>query len=271
MKPIKNADFSKVKAVFFDIDDTFSTEGKIKSIAYQALWKLHYGGFICVPVTGRPAGWCDFIARMWPVNAVVGENGAFYQYLDHSKGVSKLKKTYLESNSVRKQNQKKLDKLRKGLFKKYPQIKLASDQFCREFDLAIDFCEDVAKWKDQKIEEVLKFCRDKKAQAKLSSIHINTWYGKYDKWTCVSKLLKNHFKLSVDQIIYIGDSPNDEPFFAKVPLSIGVANIHEFSKKLQFQPAFVTDSRCGAGFAEVVEALLSQQAKDKRLPSNLSL
>jgi len=25
-----------------------------------------------------PAGWCDLIARFWPVDAVVGENGALY-------------------------------------------------------------------------------------------------------------------------------------------------------------------------------------------------
>jgi hypothetical protein len=31
-----------------------------------------------VPVTGRPAGWCEMIARMWPVLGVVGENGALY-------------------------------------------------------------------------------------------------------------------------------------------------------------------------------------------------
>ena len=32
--------------------------------------------------TGLLAGWCDHIARMWPVDGVVGENGALYFWYD---------------------------------------------------------------------------------------------------------------------------------------------------------------------------------------------
>ena len=67
-----------VRGVFTDIDETLTTEGMLTSQAYDALERLHDAGFLCVPITGRPAGWCDHIARMWPVDAVVGENGAFY-------------------------------------------------------------------------------------------------------------------------------------------------------------------------------------------------
>src|SRR5207253_2844846 len=65
-------------ALLCDIDDTLTTEGKLTAQAYDALERLRRAGKITVPVTGRPAGWCDHIARMWPVDAVVGENGAFY-------------------------------------------------------------------------------------------------------------------------------------------------------------------------------------------------
>ena len=34
-----------------------------------------------VPVTGRPAGWVDHIARMWPVDGVVGENGGLWFWM----------------------------------------------------------------------------------------------------------------------------------------------------------------------------------------------
>ena len=67
-----------VRAVLTDIDDTLTTEGQLPSVAYAALERLRAAGLIVIPVTGRPAGWCDHIARMWPVDAVVGENGAFY-------------------------------------------------------------------------------------------------------------------------------------------------------------------------------------------------
>ena len=64
-----------IRVVLTDIDDTLTSGGKLTAPAYEALERLHASGRIVVPVTGRPAGWCDHIARMWPVDAVVGENG----------------------------------------------------------------------------------------------------------------------------------------------------------------------------------------------------
>src|SRR2546427_12735738 len=78
MRPLAELDARGVRAVLVDIDETLTTAGKLTRHAYAALQRLHAAGRIVVPVTGRPAGWCDHIARMWPVGAVGGENGAFY-------------------------------------------------------------------------------------------------------------------------------------------------------------------------------------------------
>ena len=78
MRPLAELDARDVRAVLVDIDDTLSTQGRLTAQAYGALERLQLSGLLVVPVTGRPAGWCDHIARMWPVDAVVGENGAFY-------------------------------------------------------------------------------------------------------------------------------------------------------------------------------------------------
>ena len=83
MNPIQQLDaqrISKIKYILCDIDDTITTKGKLTAEAYNAMWKLHDAGYKVVPVTGRPAGWCDLIIREWPVEAVVGENGAFVNY-----------------------------------------------------------------------------------------------------------------------------------------------------------------------------------------------
>ena len=71
-----------IRGVLTDLDDTISTHGRVKSGAYDALERLRAAGKLVIPITGRPAGWCDHIARMWPVDAVVGENGAFYMHYD---------------------------------------------------------------------------------------------------------------------------------------------------------------------------------------------
>src|SRR3989338_401811 len=80
MKPFSEAtelELSQIKGICFDIDDTFSTHGKITQEAFDSIWKLHRRGLKLIPITGRPAGWCDHIARFWPIDAIVGENGAF--------------------------------------------------------------------------------------------------------------------------------------------------------------------------------------------------
>jgi len=73
-----------VKFVLFDIDDTLTSGGRLTSEAYGALEDLKTAGLVTAAITGRPAGWCDHIARMWPVDGVVGENGAFYYRYDHA-------------------------------------------------------------------------------------------------------------------------------------------------------------------------------------------
>ena len=89
-EPLPLAKLSKkicrsLKGIFSDIDDTLTHKGKLTEDAYSALWKLQRSGLRMIPVTGRPAGWVDHLARMWPVNAVIGENGAFYYYLESTE------------------------------------------------------------------------------------------------------------------------------------------------------------------------------------------
>src|SRR5262245_61817325 len=88
LRPLADLEPAAIRAiryVLLDIDDTLTTEGRLEAIAYGALERLQRAGFYVIPVTGRPAGWCDHIARMWPVAAVVGENGAFWFRYDRTR------------------------------------------------------------------------------------------------------------------------------------------------------------------------------------------
>src|SRR5215210_540990 len=85
MKPLHMLDGRLVDFVLLDIDDTLTTGGKLGADAYAELEALQRAGKKLIAVTGRPAGWCDHIARMWPVDAVVGENGAFYFWFAEGK------------------------------------------------------------------------------------------------------------------------------------------------------------------------------------------
>lgn len=255
-RPISELDTKDIAGIFFDIDDTFSSHGKIRSEAYSAIWKLKEAGKIVVPVTGRPAGWCDHIARMWPVNAVVGENGALYFMMKNNK----LVKTYAADKSQRELYKKKLSEIRDEILREVPGTALASDQDYREFDLAIDFCEDVPRIPESGINKIVEIAKKYDTITKVSSIHVNIWFGTHTKLTTTKLFVKNELKMDLDKnnarFVFCGDSQNDEPMFEYFKNSIGVANVMNFKDRLKTFPTYITTKESGAGFAEMAALLL---------------
>src|ERR1044071_1482516 len=132
MRPLSALDARGVRALLLDIDDTLTSEGKLTAAAYAALERLQRAGKRVVPLTGRPAGWCDHIARMWPVDAVVGENGAFYFRFAGKR----LEKHYRDPAPVRDEKRQRLQAVAKHILAEVPGCALASDQAYRETDLA---------------------------------------------------------------------------------------------------------------------------------------
>lgn len=256
---------SKIEFVLTDIDDTLTTDGELRAQAYDSLWKLHNAGLKIIPITGRPAGWCEMIARFWPVDGVVGENGGFYfRYtaLPNNKN-KKMKRWFAFSEDEIKKNQHKLQQIQNQILTQVPEAAISSDQFCRLMDLAVDFCEDIPRLNPQQISQIVDLFHQQGAQAKISSIHVNGWFGDYNKVSTALIYLKNEHKLTLDECldksVFIGDSPNDEPMFEKFPHSVGVANIKKFATQLQFKPAYVTDSEGGQGFSEFANHLLKKR------------
>jgi len=248
----------QVRALFFDIDDTFTTHGKITAAAFSSLWRAHRAGVPLVAVTGRPAGWCDHIARMWPVAGVVGENGAIAFYYDGKK----LRRIDQFSLSQRQQNRHRLARLAKIILSTVKGSALASDQPYREYDLAIDYNEDVAPLDSEDQQRILEIFARHGATAKLSSVHINGWFGHYDKVQMSRRFAREILHLKdLSQVAFVGDSPNDHPMFAAVGLAIGVANIKKFISQMKHPSEYVTRAAYGAGFAQVVNALLNAREK----------
>ncbi len=250
---------NEIRGVFADIDDTLTTNGRLTAEAYIALERLHEAGLLVVIITGRPAGWCDHIARMWPVSAVVGENGAFYFY--YEKKEKKLHKRFLLSAARRAKNRRKLDVLGKKILAEIPGAALASDQLYRESDLAIDFCEDVDRLSETEVDRIVEMMEAGGATAKISSIHVNGWYGTYNKLDMTVQMMRECFGVDLEgeksRYVFVGDSPNDAPMFGFFPHAVGVANVRKFRKRLSHQPAYVTARPCGAGFSELADLLLS--------------
>ena len=259
MKPVTELDARGVRAVLLDIDDTLTTDGRLTAQAYAALERLQGAGLRVVPVTGRPAGWCDHIARMWPVDAVVGENGAFYFFYD----ANRLHKRFHDSASARAEKRARLEAIAARILAAVPGCALASDQPYRETDLAIDYCEDVAPLPLAAAERIATLMREAGLTAKVSSIHVNGWFGDYDKLAMTRRLFAERLGIDLGtanrEVVFVGDSPNDAPMFAFFENSVGVANVRRFD--LPDQPRYVTRAPAGSGFAELAEHLLVAKSR----------
>ena len=247
----------QVRAIFSDFDDTLTHDSLFNSKTLQTLEKLKQKGFWLVVVSGRPAGWADCLMRILPIDAMVFENGAGVMI----KEGNRIKSIRLASDKNLIEERQILQDLFISLQKEIPHLKLATDQPYRLYDYAIDFIEEPPPLSAKEIEIALHFLSEAPGiTAKLSSIHINYWYGEHTKVTACEYLLQTEGKqrgLTKENILYSGDSPNDEPLFEFFPHSLGVANIKLFWDKLKHHPKYITQNEGGEGFQEFVEELLT--------------
>jgi len=248
-----------IRFVLLDIDDTLTTEGRLSADAYAALERLAQHGLRVIPVTGRPAGWCDMIARFWPVDAVIGENGAFYFRYDHQART--MTRRFWLADKEREAAGRRLSRLGDEIVAAVPGAHIAADQPYRSADLAIDFAEDTGPLPPEDVDCIVSLMRAAGASAKVSSIHVNGWFGDWDKLAMTRRLFREVYGIELDRereiATFIGDSPNDEPMFAFFPHSVAVANIRPFLPRLKAVPAYVTEAAAGDGFVEFAVMLLS--------------
>jgi 1,2-diacylglycerol 3-alpha-glucosyltransferase len=245
--------------LFADIDDTLTNGGYLLPKAYQALWDLHDRGVDLIPVTGRPAGWCDLIIRQWPVKAVIGENGAFAYYRKDDGRIT----TFTHPSVAGEDVHARLKEIEEAVLKQVPGSRVARDQFGRIYDLAIDFREDPPDLGMDAAVAIKKLCESFGAIAKISSIHVNTWFGEYDKLSMVRLFMKEQYGLDEaflkKRAFFCGDSPNDEPMFAFFPNSFGVGNLKAFADIMEALPTWIANADGGLGFSEIVKLLLSKE------------
>ena len=267
MRPFREfpeAAAANLRGVLTDIDDTLTTDGRLTASAYAALERLQAGGLLVVPITGRPAGWCDMIARFWPVDGVVGENGALYFRYD--RAARRMIRRYQQPDARRRENRARLERLADRILRAVPGSAVAADQAYRESDLAIDFCEDVPPLDRPAVDRIVAAFEAAGATAKISSIHVNGWFGAYDKLAMTRALLRDCFDTDLeaerDRFVFVGDSPNDAPMFAFFPFAVAVANVRDFMDRIETLPAYAADGRSGQGFVEIADGLLHRRRRE---------
>jgi HAD superfamily hydrolase (TIGR01484 family) len=248
---------ARIHGVLTDIDDTLTTEGAITPDALDALHRLRAAGLPVFAITGRPAGWSEAFALAWPVDAIVAENGAVALWRGEA---GELKRDYLQDPATRTANFARLQTVAQRVLAELPQTRLATDSPGRETDIAIDHSEFVHLGETD-IARAVQLMKSEGLNATVSSIHINGWIGDHDKLAGARWIVRSHLGRALDdeldRWVYVGDSTNDARMFGHFPHSVGVANVARFWDALAHHPRYVAPGERGAGFAEVVDAVLA--------------
>ncbi|MFB9216229.1 HAD-IIB family hydrolase [Vibrio sinaloensis] len=249
-------DWANIEWVLTDVDDTLTWQGKLPPETLLALNSLKQRGIKVIAVTGACAGWCDHIAQLWPVDAVLGENGAFT--LEKSEKGIRLSSA-VPLDTMRAQQAQLKQKI-EPLLAQYHDVGLTLDQAYRLCEVAIDIGQNREPLAPELVEQIVSQIHQFGAHATASSIHINAWYGDHSKRNSAFAYLRSK-GLSDQQILdtccYVGDSLNDQQMFETLPFTVGVQNIEHYWQRLQHKPSTVMSQPGGFGFAEFSQQLLA--------------
>jgi HAD superfamily hydrolase (TIGR01484 family) len=249
--------------VFTDIDDTLTTEGAITPDALKALGDLKSAGLQQVAITGRPVGWSEPFASVWPVDAIVAENGAV-ALVRTPEG--RIEKRYQQDAATRERNFARMQAVLARIEREIPGARRATDSSGRECDIAIDHSE-FTQLGDAQIAAVVSLMKSEGMHATVSSIHVNGWFGDHNKLAGARWIVRELWDRKLDDEMqrwaYVGDSTNDALMFEHFDHSIGVANVRRFEAALPHLPRYVARAERGAGFAEVAAAVLDSRVSER--------
>jgi hypothetical protein len=255
MESYRELDPAGVRGVVFDIDDTVTRNGVLEPVAYAAMHLLAGAGFELVAVTGRPLGWTDVIARMWPVRVAVGENGAGWTWVDDAG----THEGYFCTEAERLQQGALLDVIRRKAKSVMPHVQTTNDHRHRRCDLAFDVGESVSLPRAE-IDALVALIERLGARTSVSTVHAHAIPGPWDKAEGVARALGEVLGIDLgaelERWVFVGDSGNDAAAFERFPKSVGVANVREHLDRLPFPPRYVTDGDRGRGFAELAAHLV---------------
>lgn len=233
-----------IHTVITDVDDTLTRDGRLHGATLDALDRLHGKGIRVIPATAASAGWGSLMASLWPVDAVIAENGGLYFH--RQDGV--VQRRFFAG--IRPD----LAELAQALSQDFPQLEPADDQPYRETVLAFRRLDS-----PEADQAVLDRLVQLGARGTVNSLWLLAWPGPWNKLTMTRQMLAElygqNFAAMRDRILYVGDSQNDQPMFAALPYSVGVSTIVQH--RLDQWPRWITQGAGGAGFVEVAERLIA--------------
>jgi HAD superfamily hydrolase (TIGR01484 family) len=251
-----DAEFATVGFVLTDMDETLTYRGRLAAATYNALERLQERGIRVIPVTAAPAGWCDQMARMWPVDGVIGENGGLF--FQRATDGHDLHRHFWHAATEQDRVWSRLQAIAREVQGRVPEAVLASDQPFRLTSLA--FAQPSCAETRQALVEAL---REAGADVTVNNLWVLAWLGGYDKLSMSRRILAEAYGLDIDArreaVLYCGDSINDGPMFEFFRHTVGVSTVRDYLPQLVKAPAWITRGPGGAGFVEAADRLLANR------------
>ncbi|MGS0897077.1 HAD-IIB family hydrolase [Burkholderia stagnalis] len=255
MQPLSAAPvetFSSVRFLLTDMDETLTYRGRLAAPTYAALERLQADGIRVIPVTAAPAGWCDQMARMWPVDGVIGENGGLF--IRRTADGHGAERRYWHATDDLDGARDALRRIARQVEAAVPAARRADDQDFRLTSLAY------ARTGGDLDHRVLDALVAAGADATINNLWILGWVGGYDKLSMSLRVLSDAFGIDAGAapgcVAYSGDSSNDAPMFGFFTHTAGVSTVVEYLPRLPVPPRWITNGPGGSGFVEFADAIL---------------
>jgi HAD superfamily hydrolase (TIGR01484 family) len=245
----------RLRGLLFDLDDTVLTHGLLTREAYDALWRLRDAGLKLVAVTGRPSGWGEVIARQWPIDGCVTENGAVAVVRD---GAGVARRDACDA-AERRARRARLAELVARVREAVPEAKLTDDVELRRSDVTWDVGERM-RLQEERVRAVIAEIVAAGARWSRSSVHLHATFDADDKATGAVRFCARALGVepgaAVWRFAFAGDSGNDAACFAAFRTTFGVANVRAALAGLSVPPRYVAARPMGEGFADIAAAIL---------------
>ncbi|WP_342706492.1 HAD-IIB family hydrolase [Burkholderia arboris] len=252
--------FSSVRFLLTDMDETLTHRGRLAAQTYAALERLQAHGIRVIPVTAAPAGWCDQMARMWPVDGVIAENGGLF--IRRSPDGNGVERRYWHADDALAGARDARRRIAQHVEKIVPAARLADDQDFRLTSLAY------ARTGSDQDDRVLDALVAAGADATINNLWIIGWAGGYDKLSMSLRVLSDTYGVDADAapacVAYAGDSTNDAPMFGHFTHTAGMSTVVEYLQHLPVPPRWITHGPGGSGFVEFADAILRARPDDQR-------
>jgi HAD superfamily hydrolase (TIGR01484 family) len=248
---LNNINLSDIRLIASDVDGTLTHNGKFSSDFISTLLNLQSAGIKVLLVTGRSAGWVSALVNYLPIEGAIAENGGIFL---KPNGTQDL----LSSVPNLSRHRILLENTFHHIKQKFPNLHPSTDNQFRITDWTFD----VDDLSADDIQAISTQCDLMGWSFTYSNVQCHIKPLHQDKATGLDTVLKNHFpEINLQQVLTVGDSPNDEAMFDAdlFPISVGVANIRHYQDKMMHLPKYVTQASEFAGFQELAQLLLAQK------------